>query len=164
MGRVGGAYGVRGWVRIDPLSQHPHALLAHARWWLRRADDMPWQPYATQEARAHGGAVVASLEGVASREAAAALRGAQVGVARADLPEPEPGEVYSADLEGLAVINREGVPLGRVAGFLDTGAHPVLRVARTDGGAERLIPWVPVYVDDADLAAGVVHVDWPADE
>jgi hypothetical protein len=54
--------------------------------------------------------------------------------------------------------------LGTVAGLIDTGAHPVLRVS--DGAAEsaeRLIPLVPAYVDAIDLAAGRVVVDWPVD-
>jgi 16S rRNA processing protein RimM len=163
MGRIAGAYGVRGWVRVDPHSEDRHALLAQGTWWLQAHEGAAWRRVVVREARAHGGGLVASVDGIDSREAAAALRGAQVGVTRAALPPLASGELYWADLEGLAVRNRDDVLLGHIAGLLDTGAHPVLRI-RPPAGPERLIPWVPAYIDEADMDARVVRVDWPADE
>jgi 16S rRNA processing protein RimM len=130
-------------------------------WRLRRRGGA-WIDYRVNGARAHAGALIAALEGIATREDAAALRGAEVGIDRAELPAPGEGELYWADLEGLDVVNREGVALGRVVGLIDNGAHAILRVQ--DGVApERLIPWVPVYIDGVDLAARRIDVDWPAD-
>ena len=102
------------------------------------------------------------LEGVAERESAERLRGAAIGLPRAVLPVLSANEFYWSDLEGLAVVNREGVTLGRVTGLIDNGAHPILRV-QEEGAAERLIPWVPVHVERVDVAAGRIEVDWPAD-
>ena len=93
---------------------------------------------------------------------ALALRGASVGIDRAALPALAADELYWADLEGLAVVNRDGVPLGTVAEVIDNGAHPILRV-RDAAALERLIPWVPVYVDGVDRDARRIDVDWPAD-
>jgi 16S rRNA processing protein RimM len=163
MGRVAGAYGVRGFVRIDPLSEDPLALLGHGQWQLRRGEHAQWQSHAVCEARPHGGSLVALLDGVSDREAATRWRGALVGVLRSALPPLDVGELYWADLEGLAVVNRDGVALGNVGGLVDTGAHPVLRV-QCPGRHERLIPWVPAYIDDVDLAARRIAVDWPADD
>jgi len=162
MGRIGGAYGVHGMVRVVPLSEDPLALASQPQWWLQVGREGEWRPRRVNEARAHGNALVASLEGVASREEAEGLRGAMVGVPRAALPPLQAGEIYWADLEGLGVVNREGVALGRVVELMDNGAHPILRV-RADEGDERLIPWVPAHVDRVDVAAGRIDVDWPAD-
>jgi 16S rRNA processing protein RimM len=54
--------------------------------------------------------------------------------------------------------------LGAVAEVIDNGAHPILRVRPADGApGERLIPWVPAFVDAVDVAARRIDVDWPAD-
>jgi 16S rRNA processing protein RimM len=163
MGRVGGAYGVRGMVRIVPLSEDPLALLDQAQWWIQPRDGGEWQQRGATGARAHGNALVASLQGVATREDAERLRGAMVGVPRAALPALQSDEMYWADLEGLGVVNREGIELGRVAGLMDNGAHAILRVRPKDG-PERLIPWVAAHVDGIDVAAGRIDVDWPSEE
>ena len=162
MGRVGGAYGVRGMVRIVPLSEDPLALVDQRQWWIQPRVGGDWQPRAASGARAHGNALVVSLDGVASREDAERLRGAMVGVPRAALPALRTDEMYWADLEGLGVVNREGIELGRVAGLMDNGAHAILRV-RPNAGPERLIPWVAAHIDGIDVAAGRIDVDWPAD-
>ncbi|HMA31475.1 MAG TPA: ribosome maturation factor RimM, partial [Casimicrobiaceae bacterium] len=113
MGRVAAPYGVRGAIKVQPLSTDPASLLDHRQWWLRtRAPQAQWQPRAVRSARMHGAALVAQVDGIDTREAAAALRGAEVGIPRDDLPELLPGEYYQDDLVGLRVENREGVGLG----------------------------------------------------
>lgn len=164
MGRIGAAYGVRGMVKVEPLSEDRVALAAHRTWWLRPRTGGAWRACDVLDCRAHGGALVAALAGVIDREQAAALRGSSVGIAREALPALAADELYWADLEGLAVVNREGVVLGAVAEVIDNGAHPILRVRPADGApGERLIPWVPAFVDAVDVAARRIDVDWPAD-
>jgi 16S rRNA processing protein RimM len=160
MGRVIGAYGVRGMVKIQPLSEDPLALTRHSTWWM--SDGADWHPHRVSDARMHGGTLVALLDGVPDREAAAALRGTEIGVARTQLPALAPDELYWSDLEGLVVVNREGECLGRVVGVIDNGAHAILRVQSEDAD-ERLVPWVPAHVDRVDAAGGRIEVDWPAD-
>jgi 16S rRNA processing protein RimM len=161
MGRVGAPHGVRGMVRVQPLSEDPLALTRHETWRLRRRGG-EWRDYRVRVARAHGAALIAALEGVDTRDDALALRGVEVGIDRSRLPALDANELYWADLEGLAVVNRDGVALGRVIGLMDNGAHAILRVQ--DGAApERLIPWVPAHVDAVDVAARRIDVDWPAD-
>ena len=164
MGRIAAPHGVRGAMRVQPHSADPAALLAHSQWWLRpRAARGEWVPYRVLEARRQAAGLVAVLEAIASREAAAALRGADVGVPRAWLPALADNEHYQADLIGMAVVNRSGELLGKVTEFVESGAHPILRVAAGDDGAERLIPWVAQYIDRVDVAAQRIDVDWPAD-
>lgn len=159
MGRVAAPYGVKGWVKVLPLTAEPATLLSHAQWWVRRRGDTQWQVRALESGRQHGATLLAQLAGLADREAAAALAGADVGVPRTALPAPEEDEYYWADLTGLAVVNRQGVALGVVREVAEFGAHPVLRVE--DGsGAQRLIPFVAAYVDGVDLPGKRIEVDW----
>ena len=164
MGRVIGPYGVQGWIKARTFTASPGGLLAYRAWWLATSDDR-WREFAVLEARVHSDAMVARLEGLNRREDVAQWRGASIGVPRVSLPALVAGEIYWADLVGLAVINRSGVRLGRVGGVLETGAHPVLRVAAADRGddGERLIPLVSAYVDAIDVAGARIVVDWQPD-
>jgi 16S rRNA processing protein RimM len=164
MGRVIGPYGVQGWIKARTFTASPNGLLAYRAWWLATSDDR-WREFAVLEARVHADSMVARLEGLNRSEEVAPWRGASIGVPKAALPALAAGEVYWADLVGCAVVNRSGVTLGRVGGVLETGAHPVLRVAvdgRSDDG-ERLIPLVPAYVDAIDVAEARIVVDWQPD-
>ena len=156
MGRVSGAHGVRGWVRVKPYGEDAAALLDAPRWLLGTAGR--WREVSVLEGRRHGAALLARLEGVADRDAAMALRGAEVALRRSQLPEPEEGEYYWSDLEGLVVETEGGEPLGRVERLLATGANDVLVVR---GDRERLIPFLPgSVVREVDLDAGRIRVDW----
>jgi 16S rRNA processing protein RimM len=160
--RVAGAWGVKGWVKVQPVADDPQALL-HARHWHLQAGDRAIA-LTIIEARRHGAAVIASARELTDRDGAEALRGTRVFVSRASFPALGADEFYWRDLIGLAVVNREGIALGTVVGLLDTGAHSVLRVqpVQADAG-ERLIPFVGAYVDAVKLPARRIDVDWQPD-
>ena len=163
MARIGAAHGVRGEVRVRPLSSDPAALLEARHWWLRRGTiDAAWQRCRLRGVRRQGDQVIVQIDDAATRDAASMLRGAEIGIDRADLAPPNAGEWYRHDLVGMAVVTREGVTLGTVRGFADSRAHPLLEVAG-EGGVVRLIPWVPEYVVAVDPVARRVDVDWQSD-
>jgi 16S rRNA processing protein RimM len=162
MGRIAAPHGVRGSIKVRPLSGNPASLLEFPQWWLRAREADAWVPYRVSASRLQSGVLVAELDGIATREAAGALRSAVVGVPRALLPALEEHEYYRADLAGFTVVNRDGQELGAVIDFVESGAHPIVRVGGS-GGAERLIPWVAQYIDSVDGPARRIEVDWPAD-
>lgn len=156
LGRIGAPHGVRGWVRVQSWTRPPEAILDFDRW-LVGADEAR-REYTIADAGRTAKGLIVRLEGCSDREAAAALRHAPVAVPRAALPEPEPGEWYWADLEGLAVETVDGTPLGRVDHLMETGANDVLVVR---GERERLIPWVmDRFVRSVEPEAGRIVVDW----
>jgi len=159
MGRVVGAYGVKGWIKVQPYTESIENLCDYESWWIGRAGE--WVEREVLDAAVHGATVLAQLEGLADREAAALLKGSEIAVPRAALPPPEENEHYWADLIGLAVVNVQGEALGRVAGHVHNGAHDVMRVEH-DGG-ERLIPYVEAIVQEVDLAGRRIVVDWGVD-
>jgi 16S rRNA processing protein RimM len=162
MGRVAAPHGVRGAFRVLPLSEDPASLLGFAQWWLRARDADAWRPYDVASSRVHSGSIVAEVAGVTTRDAAAALRGASIGVPQQMLPALAEDEYYQSDLAGMTVVNRSGDVLGTVVDFVESGAHPIVRIAQADGG-ERLIPWIEQYIDRVDVAERRIDVDWPAD-
>jgi len=159
LGRVSGLYGVKGWVRVHSYTEPRDAILAYANWTMLRGGSR--LPVRLAEGKRHGKSIVARLAGVDDRDEAAAYVGDDIGVARECLPEPAVGQYYWADLEGLEVVHIDGRLLGRVAYLLATGAHDVLVVR---GNQEVLIPYVwEDVIQDVDLAAGVIKVDWEWD-
>jgi 16S rRNA processing protein RimM len=154
MGRVAGAYGVRGWLKVAPGGGVRETLAAAPEWWIGE------QAYTVQEAKPHGAAVVAKLVGLESREAAGRLRGEEVRVRRDALPPPGDGHYYLDDLMGLEVMNEQGERLGRVQRLFSNGAQDVMEVG---GQRTRLLPWVPSVVKEVDLPRGRITVAWGAD-
>lgn len=160
VGKVTGVYGVRGWVRVFSDTAPRERILEYSDWRLNLQGQ--WRPLEVVEARAHGKGVVVRFAGFDDRDQARALLGAEIAIAREQLPPPAPGEYYWADLEGLQVVTVEGQPLGRVDHLFETGANDVLVVK--DQERERLIPFVlEQVVRRVDLPAGVLEVDWDPD-
>ena len=167
MGRVTAPFGVKGWVKIYALTAQPGNLRDYPVWWMRSDGD--WREVGVVAAKVHGDMLVAQLAGIDSREAAAALKGFEIGVPRGQLPAAASDEFYWADLIGLRVVNNvDKIELGRVVRILQTGANDVLVVAgksdETRGDAQEvLIPFIADAIKKVDVAAGVIAVDWSLD-
>jgi 16S rRNA processing protein RimM len=155
---------------VQAYSAQAEAVFTAKRWYLRmttpRASQRVLKVLAVRE---HGEGIVAQAEGVGDRSGAEALRGHELFISRAEFPRAGDGEWYWIDLIGLDVLNRQGEALGRVIGLIDTGPHSVLRVLPADVATphkpdqERLIPFVGQFVDDVDLTAKRITVDWGLD-
>jgi 16S rRNA processing protein RimM len=181
VGRVVDAWGLKGWLKVQPFAADPKALFSCRRWFvlpseraLPRPVSMPAMSalptlLTIMQAREHGDVVVVQAREVPDRTAAEAMRGTRIFVPRSSFPTAGADEFYWIDLIGLAVVNREGVSLGTVVGLLETGAQSVLRVAAAPADPasppadERLIPFVAAYIDDVDLTTRLVRVDWGLD-
>ena len=131
-------------------------LLDYACWRLEQGDQS--RTVKVEAARESGRRLLAKLEGIDDRDAAAALTGAGIAVAREAMPALAADELYWADLEGLEVRSTTGARLGTVQRLLATGANDVLVL---DGPEGRLIPFVrDKTVRSVDLEAGEIIVDW----
>jgi 16S rRNA processing protein RimM len=159
LGAVRGAYGVKGWVRIRPFDAEASVLSQSAHWWLQ--DKGVVRRVEVSALKRHSDSLLAKWQGWDLPEAVDALRGATVCVPRAQFPPLPAGQYYWSDLIGLQVVNREGRALGAVQDVASNGAHELLQVSGADGML--LVPLVPAYVDDVDLATRVIRVDWQAD-
>jgi 16S rRNA processing protein RimM len=160
VGRIHGAFGVRGEVKLESLTEPQGNLVRYQPWILRDAAGRE-REVSGAKARVGGKGLIGTLPGIEDRDAAEALRGAELFVPRSALPPPRDGEFYWIDLEGLRVENLEGVDFGRAAFVFPNGANDVLVVR---GDRERMIPWVrPDFVRELDFDAGRILVDWDAD-
>ena len=110
------------------------------------------------EIRPAGQGLLVRLDGVVSREEAAALTNAELWIPRDCLPAPGEDEVYVEDLIGCEVVDVEGRPRGTVRASFWNGAQDVLTV-EGPAGEELLLPAVPEFLVEVDLAARRVVVD-----
>lgn len=158
MGRIAAPFGVKGWVKIQTFSEDTGTLMDFESWRVGRGEQQT--QYTVEAIQDHSNTLVAKLVGIDDRDAAYALRGQEISVAKRDLPPPEENEFYWSDLIGLKAVNREGVELGRVDSLLETGAQDVLVIK---GKREHLIPFVAAFVGKVDVAGGTIEVDWGED-
>ena len=170
VGRIADAWGIKGWFKVVPHSADPEALFASKNWFLlpteRGAQTFTGVArLSIKEAKEHSDTVVATANGVDDRTAAEALRGSRIFISRSHFPKAAEDEFYWVDLIGLDVVNREDVALGVIKELLSTGAQTVLVMDYQEDGkiCERMIPFVSAYVDDVDLKARRIRVDWQAD-
>ncbi len=160
LGRIGAPFGVRGWMHVDSWTEFPDGLLGYPDWVLRLASGER-QTRRVAEGQLQGERLVARLDGVEDRDAAAAFTGAVIEIERARLPQPGKRQYYHADLVGLQVENLEGVRLGTVAQFVDAPAGTVMVVR--DAQREHWVLALPQYLRRVDIGAGLIRVDWPAE-
>ena len=159
IGRVVGVFGVRGELKLESYTEPTGALLRYQPWIF--VHNGVESVLAGARGRDNPRGVVATIPGVDDRDAAQALVGSEIWVARSVLPKSGPSDYYWVDLEGLRVETTDGVDLGQVSHLFATGANDVLVVR---GEREHMIPFVlDHYVVSIDLDAGRMLVDWDAE-
>ena len=160
---VSGPFGIAGWIRIRTYSPEASALLSAKTWWL---DKPALHDVEVLQVRAQGEDLVAHLMGIEGREAAENLQGSTIKIRRSHFPALEENEFYWVDLIGHQVENIRGEALGKVAGLMDNGAHPILKVAPVGAQAatpDILIPFVAQFVTKVSQADKKITVDWESD-
>lgn len=188
VGRVVSAYGVRGWVKVQPYSADAEALLTIKNWWLRapvppnKAGDLvtaPAQLFTVTKSRPHSATVVAQFQGFDDRDFAEKLKAHTVWVSRSEFPSVDEDEHYWVDLIGCLLYgdhNGQSVLVGQVANVFDNGAHAVLEVhtgflndqaqfiSHLDAKQRpvvELVPFVEAYIDAVDNKAKTILSSWP---
>ncbi|MEN8720548.1 MAG: ribosome maturation factor RimM [Oceanococcaceae bacterium] len=168
VGRIRGAFGVQGWVRVESFTDPAENVLTYQPWTVEtRSGVVSLVPL---NGRWHGPGLVVQLgtpDGgiVTDRDRALALTNADVRVERNLLPPPKPGEVYLADLLGMTIVSADGHRLGRIENLLDNGVQPVLDVGVEGGASRLLVPFVrDAIVSRTDTDRGEVHLVWTRDD
>lgn len=158
-GYVARAHGLAGELAVRTFDPSSTALIDVRHVTLAKDDGPAKQYRIVQVGQAAQGDLLVRLAGVKTREAAQALVGSTVSVPRAELPQPEAGEVFLGDLVGLQARTPEGRALGTVA---EVWSHsPVPNVVIRDGAAEVIVPFAEEFVVAVDVDGGTITVRPP---
>ncbi|MCH8061192.1 MAG: 16S rRNA processing protein RimM [Chloroflexi bacterium] len=154
MGRIKGAWGIHGDVKIDLLSDAPDRFepgnIVHVKNKSTRV----------QRSRPIRGGMVVKLDIVNDRNQAALLRGQEITVKPEQVSPPPQGSYYHFQVLGLDVLSQEGENLGRVREIIETGANDVY-VVHLEGRRDVLIPALEDVILDVDLERGSMTVRLP---
>lgn len=152
LGVIVGAKGLRGEVRIKSFTQDPSDVGAYGP--VTTGDGRTFKVTVVGSAQ---GVVIAKLAGIADRNQAEALKGAELFVDRGALPAPDDGAFYHADLIGAEVRLTDGAVLGRVSGLHNFGGGDMMEVGEGHGSV--LIPLTSEAIAELDVKGGrvVVH-------
>ena len=156
---VAGAFGVKGEVRLTSWAADPKTLLTYSP----LLDETGRPALTLTSGRIHKGGLVGRAREIETREAAQALRGLKLFVAREALPPPDEDEYYLADLIGLAAFDPDGASLGRVKSVADFGAGDLLEIDPGDGAPAWWAPFTREVVIEVGMAAGRVVIVRPGE-
>jgi 16S rRNA processing protein RimM len=156
--RIGAAHGVRGAVKLWTFTEDPFAVTRYGP--LATKDGA--RSFEVAQAREGKGHLVATFNGVTTRNEAERLNGIELYVAREKLPATDEDEYYHADLIGLAAVTTANEPLGRVIAIHNFGAGDIIEIA-PPSGATMLLPFSNIVVPTVDIAGGRVVIELPAE-
>jgi len=158
LGVFGAPQGVKGEVRVKCFTQNPADIAAYGA----LVDKSGARAFTLKVARAfRDDMVIARVQGVATREAAAALTHIGLFVRRDHLPPPSAGEFYQDDLIGLAAQLIDATPFGEVVAVLNYGAGDILEIAPRGGGETLLLPFNDATAPTIDFERGVITIAPP---
>lgn len=174
LGRIAGAYGIKGWVKVVSFTRPIDSILDYDEWIVGNPGKASYTAELL-EGKTHGIGLVAQIsnakgEAIETRNDAERLVGLEIAVPRSALPPTEGDEIYWFDLVGMTVQSSEGVPLGIVELITDNGAQDILVVrdaaAKDEEGKplKRLIPFVrgPIIVS-VSRETKVIVANWQAE-
>lgn len=160
LGRIADAHGIRGDVLVHSYAHAPEDVAAYGA----LADKAGKRNFTLKVVRVTPKGVICRIAGIGDRNAAEALKGTELYVARDKLPAGEAGEFYHADLIGLAAIGEDGAAVGPVVAVHNFGAGDLLEIAITATSKTEMLPFTDAFVPLVDIASGRVVVRMPKDD
>jgi 16S rRNA processing protein RimM len=160
LGRIVGAHGIKGDVIVHSFAAEPEDIAGYGA----LSDKAGVRSFKLRVLRmTPKGAIIARIAGVADRNAAEALKGVELYVARDKLPKPDEDQFYHADLIGLAAVGPDGQPIGEVVAVQNYGAGDLLEIRIPGAGDTALVLFTDSFVPRVDLAARQVVVVMPVE-
>lgn len=159
LGRILRAHGIRGELLLATYTGAPEAIGDYGP----LSDEAGTRTYDITVVRITPKGVIARVKGVPDRTAAEKLKGIDLYVDRARLPEPDDGEYYHEDLVGLAAVSPDGAVIGEIVSVQNFGAGDLLEIRLANSKRTELVPFTNAFVPEVDIAASRAVVVMPVD-
>ena len=151
VGKVTGAFGIRGELKIYPYTDKPDRFEELDRVFIDQ------QEYVISNVRYQKNLVLLKFQGISDRNAAEKLRGAELTINRENLRELEEDEYFIFDLIGLEAVDENRKHIGRVSDVIQNSAQDLYEI-ETDDGKRHLIPAVYEFIPEIDLESGIMMI------
>ena len=160
IGKICGVHGVRGELKVFPLTDDAHRFLKLKECFLIDEKQKDPVKVTAKHARLDKGLVLLTLEGTEDRTAAELLKGKTIAVSRENAVKLPEGRYFVVDLIGLEVIDDERGPLGKISDCYETGANHIIEIKRK-GKKDLLIPYLNAICYDVNIEGGTFKVRLP---
>ena len=160
IGKITGAHGVRGELKVFPLTDDPRRFLKLKECFLCGQNFEKPDAKTCHSARLDRGNVLVKFEGVADRDMAELLRGRFIAVTRDNAVKLKEGSYFIVDLKGLKVIDDDRGELGTVIDCFETGSQFTLEIKR-EKKKNLMIPFVKIYCYEVNVEGGYIKCRLP---
>ncbi len=160
IGKIGGAHGVRGEVKIIPLTDDVRRFSSLTECMILDEKEHIKETLEVEKTRVDETRTLIKFKGIDDRDEVGKLTGYFIGVTRDNAVKLPEGRFFIADLIGLTVVDSERGELGTIKDIMNSGSSDIIIVKRK-GKNELLIPYLNAIVTNVDLSAGVMSVTLP---
>lgn len=160
VGWVSSAHGIRGevFVRLYAGQSDWHLDAETLSLLLKSADAL--KDFHLQKITPHKDGLIVKFAEIKDRNQAEAIAKSGVYIPEDLLQSPEGEPVFLKQIEGFAVVDKDGVSLGQISGFASNGPQDLLKV-KTPEGKEALVPLVDAFLVHIDFDKQQVTMDLP---
>ena len=160
IGKIGGAHGVRGEVKIIPLTDDVRRFSSLKECMILDEKERVKETKEVEKARVDDTRTLVKFKGIDDRDEVGKLTGFYIAVSREDAVKLPEGRYFIADLIGLTVVDDERGELGSIKDIINSGASDIIIVKRK-GKNELLIPYLNAIVYEVDIPGGAMKVKLP---
>ena len=160
IGKITGAHGVRGELKVYPLTDDPRRFLKLKECFICGQNLEKPEAVTCASARLDRGNVLVKFEGVIDRDKAELLRGRFIAVTRDNAVKLKKDSYFITDLKGLKVIDDDKGEVGTVIDCFETGPQFTLEIRR-DKKKNLMIPFVKAYCYEVSIENGYIKCKMP---
>jgi len=159
LGKITGAHGIKGWLKIQSFSSPPENILNYPQWIINNQGKNDF--YSLEQGRKQKNKIVVKLEKINDRNTAESLINSKIQILRSDLPKLSNENYYWSDLVGLSVLNSEDKVIGKIESLIETGANDVM-VINTTKDKRALVPFVMhEIIKEVNVELNYIKIDLP---
>lgn len=163
IGKIGSAYGIRGWIKIFSSTKNILSIFDYQPWLIHRVNK--WQCLELESWKRSRQNLIIKVKGISSRDDIRLLTHCEIIIESWQLPSLAENDYYWKDLIGCQVATVTGYELGKVIDMMETGSNDVMIIKSNlkdaFGIKERLIPFLhKQVVKKVNFNARMIEVEW----